>query len=240
MKLKISKYEYAGNSYSELLKNIFNGEPKMSWENEKISDIRIEIQREIVDMEFDADDPAGVIDYDSVLASENCAKEIWETLSYWHSEFNHVAEALPLKQWFKITYEDEFGELNTEFILNVNEEQAERECVINVRENDCDGYKCKNFKIVPLTSREEKKLAEQDEIDKFMRDSCTKSEAIAYIKAGSISILAADWNEWAAENDYCDEDGQPVTLDQIRNSKGDGAAIINAADGGEYVLLYVL
>lgn len=239
MKLKISKYEYAGNSYSELLKNIFYGEPKMNLDDSKVANVRMEIQREIVDMEFDADDPAGVINYDGVLASENCAKEIWDTVFGCHSELK-LMEALPLNRWFKVCYEDEFGEKNYEFHMTVTEEQARNECINNVMDNDCDWQKCKNFEIVPLTSREEDKLAKEDEIGKFMCDSCTKSEAIAHIKAGSISVLAADWNEWAAENDYYDEDGQLITLDQIRNNKDDGVAIINAADGGEYVLLYVL
>lgn len=239
MKIKISGYEYSGNSYGDLQKNIFSEEPRFWGSNadNKIFSFRQALQCEIVEEFEDPDNPHEDVDFDKILSHENWAKKIWDNVIYHYPELC-LEEALPLKRWFKVNWIDEFGEANSDFFLAIDEEDAESLCACELRENGDQGH---DFKVTHyLSSREEKKLAEEDEIAKFMCDDCTRSEALKHIKAGSISVLAAEWDEFAVENDYCDDDDNPITLTQLRSCKADGFGIVTAPDGGEYVLLYVL
>ena len=71
----------------------------------------------------------------------------------------------------------------------------------------------------------------------FMRDNCTKAEAERFIKRGSEVVNVADWEQYAKDNDQRNEDGEYITLDDLR-----GARDISFVqfEGQEYILLYVL
>ena len=71
----------------------------------------------------------------------------------------------------------------------------------------------------------------------FMQDSCTKAEAERFIKRGSEVVNVADWEQYAKDNDQRNEDGEYITLDDLR-----GARDISFVqfEGQEYILLYVL
>ena len=71
----------------------------------------------------------------------------------------------------------------------------------------------------------------------FMQDNCTKAEAECHIKRGSEVVNVADWEQYAKDNDQRNEDGEYITLDDLR-----GARDISFVqfEGQEYILLYVL
>lgn len=71
----------------------------------------------------------------------------------------------------------------------------------------------------------------------FMQDYCTKAEAKRFIKQGSEVINVADWEQYAKDNDQRNEDGEYITLDDLR---GERDISFVQFEGQEYILLYVL
>lgn len=71
----------------------------------------------------------------------------------------------------------------------------------------------------------------------FMLDNCTKAEAERFIKQGGEAIKVADWEQYAKDNDLRNEDGERITLDQVKEEH-DGHFV--TAGGEEFILLYVL
>ena len=70
-----------------------------------------------------------------------------------------------------------------------------------------------------------------------MQDNCTKAEAERYVKAGSEAVKVTDWAQYAEDNDLRNEDGERLTLDEIRSERDVHSVTLN---GEEYLLLYVL
>ena len=70
-----------------------------------------------------------------------------------------------------------------------------------------------------------------------MQDNFTKAEAERFIKRGNEVVNVADWEQYAKDNDQRNEDGEYITLDDLR-----GARDISFVqfEGQEYILLYVL
>lgn len=89
-----------------------------------------------------------------------------------------------------------------------------------------------------MTFKDEDKCAHIDEVERFMMDGCTKNEAERHIAKGGFSVPAVEWNAYAEENDWQDDDGNVLTLDKVR-AHDDGISRVEV-DGEEFVLLYVL
>ena len=70
-----------------------------------------------------------------------------------------------------------------------------------------------------------------------MQDNCTKAEAEHHIKNGSEVVNVADWKQYAKDNDVRNEDGEYITLDDLR---GERDISFVKFEGQEYILLYVL
>ena len=78
---------------------------------------------------------------------------------------------------------------------------------------------------------------EEEQVKIFMADNCTKKEAERFIKAGSEAVKVADWAQYAEDNNLRNEDGERLTLDEIRSERD----VHTVKFGGEeYLLLYVL
>lgn len=71
----------------------------------------------------------------------------------------------------------------------------------------------------------------------FMQDNCTKAEAERFIKQGSEVVNVVDWEQYAKDNDQRNEDGEYITLDDLR---GERDISFVKFEGQEYILLYVL
>lgn len=81
------------------------------------------------------------------------------------------------------------------------------------------------------------KLEKRKTLHLFMQDNCTKAEAERHIRAGSEAVKVADWAQYAEDNDLRNEDGERLTLDEIRSERD----VHTVKFGGEeYLLLYVL
>lgn len=81
------------------------------------------------------------------------------------------------------------------------------------------------------------KLEQRKTLHLFMQDNCTRAEAERHIKAGSAAVKVADWAQYAEDNDLRNEDGERLTLNEIRSERDVHSVTLN---GEEYLLLYVL
>lgn len=77
----------------------------------------------------------------------------------------------------------------------------------------------------------------EEQVKLFLLDNCTKREAEKFIKAGSEAIKASDWTQYVQDNDLRNDDGEYITLDEVRSWRDVHTVKF---DGEEYVLLYVL
>lgn len=71
----------------------------------------------------------------------------------------------------------------------------------------------------------------------FMQDNCTKAGAERFIKQGSEVVNVVDWEQYAKDNDQRNEEGEYITLDDLR---GERDISFVKFEGQEYILLYVL
>ena len=144
-----------------------------------------------------------------------------------------------MKQWFKIAVIQDGIREGTEFIKAESVEDAKSTLVEDWADypyvDDVEAYELRNE---PLTTEQEQKCAHKDVIELFQADGCTKAEAERHIKNGSCAVLVEDWDEFAADNDMRDEDGNIVTLQSLRQTMRDVSFV--KFDGQEYILLYVL
>ena len=77
----------------------------------------------------------------------------------------------------------------------------------------------------------------EKQVKLFLLDNCTKIEAEKIVKAGSEAIKASDWAQYVQDNDLRNDDGEYITLDEVRSWRDVHTVKF---DGEEYVLLYVL
>lgn len=143
------------------------------------------------------------------------------------------------KKWFKVSVYEEDGDLREEvFVKASSAEEAVSEYREDLLRKDlwADDYRYEASSY--LTREQEERIAHEELVQIFMRDCCTRKEAEAHIKKGSVAIPTAEWDEWAADNDYTDENGEIITLEEMRTSKD--ISVVKIEDGTEYILIYVL
>lgn len=63
------------------------------------------------------------------------------------------------------------------------------------------------------------KLEKFKTVQLFMKDNCTKAEAERHIKNGSEAVKVTDWAQYAEDNDLRNDDGERLTLDEIRSER---------------------
>lgn len=81
------------------------------------------------------------------------------------------------------------------------------------------------------------RLEKRRTVQLFMKDNCTYDEAVRFVKAGSAAVKTTDWAQFAEDNDLRNDDGERLTLDEIRSERDVHSVTLN---GEEYLLLYVL
>lgn len=141
-----------------------------------------------------------------------------------------------MKKWYKIEIYEDGNRRGYELVKAESEAEA--------KEAACEEWGLEpgegEAKATFLDFDDERTCNERDEIERFMEDGCTKQEAVKYIATGSCSVPAAEWDEWAKDNAYLNDDGEPVTLTELKaNGRGDGVDWVTV-NGEEYILLYVL
>ncbi len=145
-----------------------------------------------------------------------------------------------MNKWFKVVICDKDGAREgMEFVKAATEQDAKNIIVENWCDypyvDDAEDY---SLEVESMTFKDEDKCAHIDEVERFMMDGCTKNEAEHYIAKGGFSVPAVEWNAYAEENDWQDDDGNVLTLDKVK-AHGDCISRVEV-DGEEFVLLYVL
>ena len=143
-----------------------------------------------------------------------------------------------MKQWFSIAVIQDGIREGTELIKAESIEDAKNILIEDWANypyvDDVEAYELLSE---PLTTEQEKECAHKDVVELFQTDGCTKVEAESHIKNGSAAVKVADWAQFAEDNDLRNEDGERLTLDEIRSERDVHSVTLN---GEEYLLLYVL
>lgn len=143
-----------------------------------------------------------------------------------------------MKQWFRIAVIQDGIREGTELIKAESIEDAKNILIEDWANypyvDDVEAYELLSE---PLTTEQEKECAHKDVVELFQTDGCTKVEAERHIKNGSAAVKVADWAQYAEDNDLRNEDGERITLDEIRSERDVHSVTLN---GEEYLLLYVL
>lgn len=144
-----------------------------------------------------------------------------------------------MKQWYKVLNVNGIDGKVDGFSF-IEAESAEEAEELTYQDWNDDEWEYKDL-FVPKAKladyRDVVKLEQRKTVQLFMQDNCTRAEAERHIKAGSAAVKVADWAQYAEDNDLRDEDGNRLTLDEIRSERDVHSVTLN---GEEYLLLYVL
>ena len=144
-----------------------------------------------------------------------------------------------MKKWYKIIVRDAEGWDEGEEIIKA---ESEQEAISEIVENwerypYCDDPEDYTMTTTWLSLDDEAKCAHADEVERFMADGCTRSEAERHIKNGSEAVKVSDWEQYTKDNDLRDEDGELITLDKVKTELDASSVTV---DDEEYILIYVL
>lgn len=144
-----------------------------------------------------------------------------------------------MKQWYKVLAVNSMDDTvnGFDFVEAESAEEAE-ELIYKGWVNDEWEYKDLYIpKAEPADCCDMAKLERWKTVQLFMVDNCTRAEAERHIKAGSEAVKVTEWAQYAEDNDLRNEDGERLTLDEIRSERD----VHTVKFGGEeYLLLYVL
>ena len=144
-----------------------------------------------------------------------------------------------MKQWYKVLEVNSMDDTinGFEFVEAESVEEAEELTYQGWCDDEWE-YKDLYIPKAELADyRDVAKLEKRKTVQLFMKDNCTKAEAERHIKNGSAAVKVADWAQFAEDNDLRNEDGERLTLDEIRSERDVHSVTLN---GEEYLLLYVL
>lgn len=144
-----------------------------------------------------------------------------------------------MKQWYKVLNVNGIdGKVDGFSFIEANSTEEAEELTYQDWNDDEWEYKDLFVPKAELADyRDVVKLEQRKTVQLFMQDNCTKAEAERHIKAGSEAVKTADWAQYAEDNDLRNEDGERITLDEIRSERDVHSVTLN---GEEYLLLYVL
>ena len=142
-----------------------------------------------------------------------------------------------MKQWYKVLNVNGIdGKVDGFSFIEANSAEEAEELTYQDWNDDEWEYKDLFVPKAELADyRDVVKLEQRKTVQLFMLDNCTKAETERHIKAGSAAVKVADL--FAEDNDLRNEDGERLTLDEIRSERDVHSVTLN---GEEYLLLYVL
>lgn len=144
-----------------------------------------------------------------------------------------------MKQWYKVLNVNGIdGKVDGFDFVEAESAKEAEELVYQERCEDNWEYKDLFVPKAELADyRDVVELEKRKTVQLFMLDNCTKAEAERHIKNGSEAVKVADWAQYAEDNDLRNEDGERLTLDEIRSERDVHSVKFV---GEEYLLLYVL
>lgn len=74
----------------------------------------------------------------------------------------------------------------------------------------------------------------------LLKDNCTKSEAQRFIHNGSYAVPTSEWHDHIMETWDVELEGEPPTVNDIKQGKEPDWHFVVDDDGKEYILVYVL
>lgn len=144
-----------------------------------------------------------------------------------------------MKQWYKVLNVNGIdGKVDGFSFIEANSAEEAEE--LTYQDWNDDNWEYKDL-FVPKAKladyRDVVELEKRKTVQLFMLDNCTKAEAERHIKNGSEAVKVIEWAQYAEDNDLRNEDGERLTLDEIRSERD----VHSVKFGGEeYLLLYVL
>ena len=144
-----------------------------------------------------------------------------------------------MKQWYKVLNVNGVdGKVDGFSFIEANSAEEAEELTYQDWRDDNWEYKDLFVPKAELADwRDVVKLEKFKAVQLFMQDNCTRAEAERHIKAGSEAVKVTDWTQYAEDNDLRNDDGERLTLDEIRSERDVHSVTFN---GEEYLLLYVL